>query len=93
MEGSRSAAVTKQHLHETAATTLMGRLLRKFWQPVALASDVAVRQARPIRILGDDLTLYRDESGKNYLLGARCSNTRRPVPRADGYEVRGRDWR
>ncbi len=69
-----SAAVTKQHLHETAATTLMGRLLRKFWQPVALASDMAVRQARPIRILGEDLTLYRGESGKPYLVGARCAH-------------------
>ncbi|MDP2355098.1 MAG: Rieske 2Fe-2S domain-containing protein [Beijerinckiaceae bacterium] len=71
---SRSAAVTKQHLHETAATTLMGRLLRTFWQPIALASDVAVRQARPLRILAEDLTLYRGESGKPYLIGGRCAH-------------------
>ncbi|MFN3890668.1 MAG: Rieske 2Fe-2S domain-containing protein [Beijerinckiaceae bacterium] len=74
MAANSSAPVTKFHLHETGRNTLMGRLLRRFWQPVALASDVGVRQARPIRIMGEDLTLYRGESGSPHLIGGRCAH-------------------
>ncbi len=77
MESSTRAAHGNESLgllHQTAAGTLMGRLLRNFWQPVALASDVATSKARGIRILGEDLTLYRGESGQAHLIGGRCAH-------------------
>jgi 5,5'-dehydrodivanillate O-demethylase oxygenase subunit len=61
-------------LTETAPHTLMGRLLRSFWQPVALADSVAKGMARPLRILEEDLTLYRGDSGRAYLVGGRCAH-------------------
>lgn len=61
-------------LHETNAGTPMGTLLRKFWHPIALADEVAVGKARRVRILSEDLTLYRGASGKPYLIGGRCAH-------------------
>jgi 5,5'-dehydrodivanillate O-demethylase len=61
-------------LHETTPGTLMGRLLRSFWQPVALSKSVAPGETRSLRILGEDLTLYRGESGAVHLVGGRCAH-------------------
>ncbi|NIO02605.1 MAG: Rieske 2Fe-2S domain-containing protein, partial [Candidatus Latescibacteria bacterium] len=54
--------------------TLMGQLLRRHWQPVAVASLVSPGRAVPIRIMGEDLTLYRGASGEPYIVGARCAH-------------------
>jgi 5,5'-dehydrodivanillate O-demethylase len=61
-------------LHQSAPGTLMGTLLRSFWQPVALSRQVTHQRAKPIRIMGEDLTAYRGESGRAYLVGARCAH-------------------
>lgn len=61
-------------LQETSRDTLMGALLRRFWQPIALSRELRTASARPIRILGEDLTLYRGESGQPYLVGGKCAH-------------------
>lgn len=61
-------------LTEVGRETPMGKLLRQFWHPVALASDVAAGKAHKLRVLGEDLTLYRGESGKPYLVAGRCAH-------------------
>jgi len=61
-------------LTQTARDTPMGRLLRTFWQPVALADDLKGGTARFIRVLSEDLTLYRGESGAPFLIGGRCAH-------------------
>jgi 5,5'-dehydrodivanillate O-demethylase len=61
-------------LTETAPGTPMGKLLRKFWHPVALVDDLPRGKARALRILSEDLTLYRGESGRPYLVGGRCAH-------------------
>jgi phenylpropionate dioxygenase-like ring-hydroxylating dioxygenase large terminal subunit len=61
-------------LHETSAGTPMGTLLRKFWHPIGLSHDLAPGKACPVRILSEDLTLYRGTSGKAYLVGGRCAH-------------------
>ena len=63
-------------LTETAANTAMGKLLRSFWQPVAVSGGLAPKSAKAIRILSEDLTLYRGESGKVYLVGSHCLHRR-----------------
>ena len=47
----------------TGPGTLAGRYLRRFWQPVYVAERLNAGQAMPIRIMGEDFTLYRGESG------------------------------
>lgn len=59
-------------LAHTAADTPMGQLLRRFWQPVALSRRLAPKSAMAVRLLSEDLTLYRGESGKAHLVGSRC---------------------
>src|SRR5580704_2816114 len=61
---------------ETSPDTDMGRLLRKFWQPVATAHSIKAGSARPLRVMGEDLTLYRGESGRAYLVAGRCAHRR-----------------
>ena len=52
--------------------TLAGRFLRCFWQPIALAQSLKPKRPMPIRILGEDFTLYRGESGKAHLVAPQC---------------------
>jgi 5,5'-dehydrodivanillate O-demethylase len=52
----------------------MGELLRKFWHPVALSRDIEVGKAKPIRALGENLALYRGDSGKAFLVANRCAH-------------------
>jgi 5,5'-dehydrodivanillate O-demethylase len=61
-------------LTQVGPDTEMGRLLRLFWHPVAVGRKLAAGTARALRILGEELTLYRGESGKPYLVGGRCAH-------------------
>jgi len=55
--------------------TPAGELLRRYWQPVALREDLPQDGAPiPIRILGEDLVLFRDDNGRAGLLGLHCSH-------------------
>ncbi|MDO9711615.1 aromatic ring-hydroxylating dioxygenase subunit alpha [Paracraurococcus lichenis] len=50
-----------------------GALLRHYWQPVALAEELeGPRPVRPVRLLGQDLVLFRDEQGRVGLLDRDC---------------------
>lgn len=72
-EHTQRAKAFKQ-LTDTAPDTLMGKLLRTFWQPIGTLAELAPGTARSLRILGDELTLYRGESGQPYLIGGRCAH-------------------
>lgn len=61
-------------LPQTSRDTPMGQLLRRFWHPVELSRNLEKGTARPLRILAEDLTLYRGASGRPYLIGARCAH-------------------
>ncbi len=52
--------------------TLAGRFLRNFWQPVALSGSLVLKRSMPIRILGEDFTLYRGLSGAAHLVAPQC---------------------
>ncbi len=56
--------------------TEMGRLLRTFWHPVAVGRKLAPGTAQALRILGEDLTLYRSASGTPHLIGGACAHRR-----------------
>jgi phenylpropionate dioxygenase-like ring-hydroxylating dioxygenase large terminal subunit len=58
-------------LVEVGAGTPSGELLRRYWHPVA-RSDEATGLPREVRLLGEDLILYRDGSGTAGLLTPRC---------------------
>jgi 5,5'-dehydrodivanillate O-demethylase len=58
----------------TGPGTLAGRYLRMFWQPVCCSHELVNGQALPVRIMGEDFTLYRGASGSPYLVGPRCAH-------------------
>jgi phthalate 4,5-dioxygenase len=50
-----------------------GKLLRRYWQPAALVDELlGPRPIKPIRLLGEDLVIYRDNNGRYGLLGRAC---------------------
>src|SRR5712692_2349482 len=62
-------------LTQTGPGTPGGELLRRYWQPVALAEELPPGGAPlPVRMLGEDLVLFRDESGRPGLLGRHCAH-------------------
>jgi 5,5'-dehydrodivanillate O-demethylase len=52
--------------------TPMGELLRRYWLPVACTTEVRPGHAVPVRVLGDDLALFRTTTGGLGLVDARC---------------------
>jgi 5,5'-dehydrodivanillate O-demethylase oxygenase subunit len=52
----------------------MGRILRRFWQPVAMTEEVDQKQVLPVRILHEDLTVYRGDSGQYHVVDFRCAH-------------------
>src|SRR5713226_8866915 len=62
-------------LTQTGPGTPMGEVMRRYWQPVALAEELPSGGAPiPVRLLGEDLVLFRDEQGRPGLLGLHCSH-------------------
>ena len=49
----------------------MGELMRRYWHPVCLSSELADLPRR-LRILGEELVAFRDGAGRAGLLGAHC---------------------
>jgi len=54
--------------------TPMGELLRRYWHPVGAASELDRNPVKPVRLLGEDLVLYRDLSGIHGLIGRHCAH-------------------
>jgi phthalate 4,5-dioxygenase oxygenase subunit len=52
----------------------MGRMMRRYWLPAALSEEVAERDGTPerVRLLGEDLVLFRDSDGRLGLIEAAC---------------------
>src|SRR5712692_10534968 len=52
-----------------------GEMMRRYWQPAAISEELPPDGApRPVRLLGEDLVLFRDEQGQPGLLGLHCSH-------------------
>jgi 5,5'-dehydrodivanillate O-demethylase len=81
-----------QDITHTGPETLAGRYLRRFWQPVSRASDLPAGRALPIRIMSEDFTLYRGESGQVHLVDMACAHrgTQLSVGWVEGDNVRCR---
>src|SRR5262249_29666773 len=58
----------------TGPGTLAGRWMRTFWQPVYCAADLPPGHAKPVRIMSEDLTLYRGEVGAPHAVAFRCAH-------------------
>jgi 5,5'-dehydrodivanillate O-demethylase len=50
----------------------MGEVMRRYWFPVATVSDLDGEPVRPVKILGEQLVLFRTEEGALGLIQERC---------------------
>ena len=52
-----------------------GELLRRYWQPAALSEELPPGGPPiPLRLFGEDLVMFRDDTGSVGLLGLHCSH-------------------
>jgi 5,5'-dehydrodivanillate O-demethylase len=63
-------------LTQTGKGTPMGELLRRYWHPIGAATEFDDKSTKQVRLLGEDLVLYKDRSGTYGLLALHCPHRR-----------------
>jgi 5,5'-dehydrodivanillate O-demethylase len=63
-------------LSQVGAGTPMGDLLRRYWMPIAGISELEKNPVKAVRLMGEDLVLYRDLSGTYGLVDRHCPHRR-----------------
>jgi phthalate 4,5-dioxygenase oxygenase subunit len=67
------SAEQNDRITRTGPHTPAGTLLRRYWQPAALVDELTGnRPIKPVRLLGENLVIYRDRGGRYGLLGRAC---------------------
>lgn len=57
----------------TGPGTDAGQVMRHYWQPAALVDELPLsRPVVPVRLLGEDLVLFKDDQGELGLIGRAC---------------------
>jgi nitrite reductase/ring-hydroxylating ferredoxin subunit len=69
----RKAPTSRTELTEVGAGTPMGELMRRYWHPIGLASD-ACDVPRKVRVLGEDLILFRNLAARPGLVYPHCAH-------------------
>ena len=60
---------------QTGAGTPCGELMRRYWQPVAISRELPRNGSLlSVKILGEELVLFRNNQGQPGLLGLHCSH-------------------
>ena len=84
-------------LTQVGPGTPMGDLLRRYWQPVAAVEEMRERWTKRVRIMGEDLVLFRDRTGKFGLIGEACPHRRASlaygIPTEDGIRCPYHGWK
>ena len=65
-----------ERLTQVGPGTPMGELMRRYWHPVAAAGELDDRPTKAVKILGEELVLYRDKSGTLGLIERFCPHRR-----------------
>lgn len=77
--------------------TPAGDLLRRYWHPVAAASELARCPTKLVKILSEELALFRDKQGRLGLIGAHCAHRRANlaygIPEVDGLRCPYHGWK
>jgi len=70
------SAEQNQLLTQVSRGTPMGELLRRYWQPIGALAELDGKWTRRVRLLGEDLVLFRDRQGKLGLIAEQCPHRR-----------------
>jgi 5,5'-dehydrodivanillate O-demethylase oxygenase subunit len=63
-------------LTEVGPETRMGNLLRRYWHPIAAVAELDDQPTKPVRLMGEDLVLYKDKGGRYGLVDRHCAHRR-----------------
>ena len=84
-------------LTQVGPGTRMGALQRRYWHPIAAAEEMADQWTKRVRLLGEDLVLYKDRTGKLGLIEEQCPHRRASmaygIPEADGIRCPYHGWK
>src|SRR5439155_5065361 len=74
----RSSAEDSARITQVGPGTPMGELMRRYWHPSAASAELLGNAFRTkgVRVLGEDLVLYRDRSGQLGLIDRHCAHRR-----------------
>lgn len=61
-------------LTQVGRGTPMGELMRRYWHPIGAASELEDTPVKPVRLMGEDLVLYRDRCGTYGLVQRKCAH-------------------
>jgi 5,5'-dehydrodivanillate O-demethylase oxygenase subunit len=61
-----------RRLTEVGPGTPMGTLLRRYWMPIAAVAELDDVATKAVRLLGEDLVLYKDRGGRYGLIDRHC---------------------
>ena len=83
-------------LTQVGPDTAGGNLMRRYWHPVSATVQLDDDPVREVRILGEDLVLFRDRSGNLGLIGRRCPHRmmdlRFGIPEEEGLRCPYHGW-
>ena len=65
-----------ERLTRVGPGTPMGEVLRRYWHPIAATGELDGRPTREVKILGEELVLYKDRSGTLGLIDRYCPHRR-----------------
>jgi len=86
-----------ERLTRVGPGTPMGDLQRRYWHVVGGVDEMADRWTKRVRLLGEDLILFKDRSGKLGLIGEFCPHRRASlaygIPQADGIRCPYHGWK
>src|SRR6266508_532427 len=86
-----------ERLTRVGPGTPMGNLLRRYWHPVATSAELAREPVLPVKILGENLALYRTEGGELGLISQRCphrgASMAYGIPETDGLRCPYHGWK
>jgi 5,5'-dehydrodivanillate O-demethylase oxygenase subunit len=85
-----------ERLTQTGAGTPGGEFLRRYWHPVAATADLDRETVVPVRVLGENLVLYRSTKGEIGLIQERCPHRSASlvygIPDEDGLRCAYHGW-
>ncbi|MQA88277.1 MAG: Rieske 2Fe-2S domain-containing protein [Streptosporangiales bacterium] len=84
MREAPQVRITKElneRLTRVGPGTAMGEVFRRYWIPACLSQEIAEPDGPPIsvRLLGEDLVVFRDTAGDIGLIDAYCAHRRAPM--------------
>lgn len=90
------SAEENERLTRVGPGTPIGTLMRRYWHPVAATAELDQHPVKRVKLLGEDLVLYRDQQGRLGLIGDTCPHRRVSVeygiPEAQGLRCPYHGW-